>query len=91
MSASAVRHTTAAFDRSHTRCGDAPLLTLIVSAGGMLVGFPPKEKMKHSVMFTPAEFQYYADTFKKSGFRGGLNWYRYVHRPPLPSHFLGCA
>lgn len=48
--------------------------------GGMLVGFPPKEKMKHSVMFTPAEFQYYADTFKKSGFRGGLNWYRNVEK-----------
>lgn len=56
----------------------------------MLVGFPPKEKMKHSVMFTPAEFQYYADTFKKSGFRGGLNWYRYVqyHRTCLGGHDL---
>jgi hypothetical protein len=72
MSASAVRYLTTAAET------DAPLLTFIASAGGMLVGFPPKEKMKHSVMFTPADFQYYADTFKKSGFRGGLNWYRYV-------------
>lgn len=48
--------------------------------GGMLVGYPPKEKIKHSVMFTPDEFHYYVQAFEKSGFRGGLNWYRNVEK-----------
>lgn len=49
-------------------------------AGGLLVGFPPKEDLTLSVMFTPAEFRYYVETFEKSGFRGGLNWYRNVEK-----------
>ncbi|XP_071949409.1 bifunctional epoxide hydrolase 2-like [Antedon mediterranea] len=44
--------------------------------GGFLVGSP--ENVSRSVMLTEEDLQYYVQQFKKSGFRGPLNWYRNV-------------
>uniref|UniRef100_A0A8U7MNS1 AB hydrolase-1 domain-containing protein n=1 Tax=Corvus moneduloides TaxID=1196302 RepID=A0A8U7MNS1_CORMO len=43
-------------------------------AGGLLVGFP--ENPPGSRLLPPAELEYYSQQFRKSGFRGPLNWYR---------------
>ncbi|XP_068867986.1 bifunctional epoxide hydrolase 2 isoform X2 [Aphelocoma coerulescens] len=42
--------------------------------GGLLVGFP--ENPPGSRLLPPAQLEYYARQFRKSGFRGPLNWYR---------------
>ncbi|XP_031959215.1 bifunctional epoxide hydrolase 2 isoform X3 [Corvus moneduloides] len=42
--------------------------------GGLLVGFP--ENPPGSRLLPPAELEYYSQQFRKSGFRGPLNWYR---------------
>ncbi|XP_078603074.1 bifunctional epoxide hydrolase 2-like isoform X1 [Branchiostoma floridae x Branchiostoma japonicum] len=44
--------------------------------GGMLVGFP--EDVPRSVMMKQEEIEYYVQQFRKSGFRGPLNWYRNI-------------
>ncbi|XP_064267573.1 bifunctional epoxide hydrolase 2 isoform X2 [Passer domesticus] len=42
--------------------------------GGLLVGFP--EDPPVSRLLPPAALEYYIRQFRKSGFRGALNWYR---------------
>ncbi|KAI8489369.1 Bifunctional epoxide hydrolase 2 [Branchiostoma belcheri] len=44
--------------------------------GGMLVGFP--DAIPLSQMMKQEEIDYYVQQFRKSGFRGPLNWYRNV-------------
>ncbi|XP_033112128.1 bifunctional epoxide hydrolase 2-like [Anneissia japonica] len=44
--------------------------------GGLLVGSP--DNVARSVMLTEEDLQYYIKQFKKSGFRGPLNWYRNI-------------
>eukprot|EP01116_Phalansterium_solitarium_P013528 TRINITY_DN30912_c0_g1_i2.p1 TRINITY_DN30912_c0_g1~~TRINITY_DN30912_c0_g1_i2.p1 ORF type:complete len:337 (+),score=65.73 TRINITY_DN30912_c0_g1_i2:593-1603(+) len=48
--------------------------------GGMLVGFPKDEDLKRSVMFSSDEFEYFVAAFRRSGFVGGISWYRNVER-----------
>ena len=42
--------------------------------GGLLVGMPADAE--RSVMLTEADLQTFADAYERTGFRGGLNWYR---------------
>ncbi|NWV21955.1 HYES hydrolase, partial [Origma solitaria] len=42
--------------------------------GGLLVGFP--ENPPGSLLLPPPELEYYTRSFRRSGFRGPLNWYR---------------
>ena len=42
--------------------------------GGVLAGYPADAP--RSVMLTQEELDMFVDTFKRTGFRGGLNWYR---------------
>ncbi|KAM5165448.1 bifunctional epoxide hydrolase 2 [Mantella aurantiaca] len=46
--------------------------------GGLFVGLP--EEMPRSKMLSKSDLQYYISQFKKSGFRGPLNWYRNMDR-----------
>ncbi|XP_006884985.1 PREDICTED: bifunctional epoxide hydrolase 2 [Elephantulus edwardii] len=46
--------------------------------GGLLVRFPDEPSL--SSMITEEEIQYYVQQFKKTGFRGPLNWYRNMDR-----------
>ncbi|XP_077008977.1 bifunctional epoxide hydrolase 2 isoform X2 [Tamandua tetradactyla] len=46
--------------------------------GGLLVDSPEKPSL--SKMVTEEEIQFYVQQFKRSGFRGPLNWYRNVDR-----------
>ncbi|KAM6220502.1 bifunctional epoxide hydrolase 2 [Rhynchocyon petersi] len=43
-------------------------------AGGFLVTFPEQPSL--STMLTEEDIQFYVQQFKKTGFRGPLNWYR---------------
>ena len=42
--------------------------------GGLLVGMP--ENAERSVMLTEEDLQVFVDAYERTGFRGGLNWYR---------------
>ena len=42
--------------------------------GGLLAGLPARPA--RSRMLTAGDLQTYADAFRRTGFRGGLNWYR---------------
>lgn len=42
--------------------------------GGWLAGYPADAP--RSVMLTAEELDYFVQTFRRTGFRGGLNWYR---------------
>ena len=42
--------------------------------GGVLAGYP--EDAARSVMLSEEELNVFVETFKRTGFRGGLNWYR---------------
>lgn len=42
--------------------------------GGVLAGYPPDAP--RSVMLTQEELDVFVDAFTRTGFRGGLNWYR---------------
>lgn len=46
--------------------------------GGLFVGLP--EEIPRSKMISESDLQYYIKQFKKSGFRGPLNWYRNMDR-----------
>ncbi|XP_072263306.1 bifunctional epoxide hydrolase 2 [Pyxicephalus adspersus] len=46
--------------------------------GGLFVGLP--EEIPRSKILSEADLQYYIKQFKKSGFRGPLNWYRNMDR-----------
>ena len=42
--------------------------------GGLLVGMP--EDAERSIMLSEADLQTFVDAYERTGFRGGLNWYR---------------
>ena len=42
--------------------------------GGVLAGYPADAA--RSVMLTEEELNVFVETFRRTGFRGGLNWYR---------------
>lgn len=50
----------------------------VCERGGLFVGLP--EEIPRSTMLTETALQYYVQQYRKSGFRGPLNWYRNVHR-----------
>ncbi|RDD36665.1 Bifunctional epoxide hydrolase 2 [Trichoplax sp. H2] len=45
---------------------------------GFLVGFP--EKPRRSVILSEEDLKFYVDQFTRTGFRGGINWYRNLDR-----------
>lgn len=47
------------------------------SGGGLLDRFPDRP---HGKFLTAADFEVYVKAFEKTGFRGGLNWYRNIDR-----------
>ncbi|KAG8538858.1 hypothetical protein GDO81_021946 [Engystomops pustulosus] len=47
-------------------------------AGGLFVGLP--QEVPRSRILSEPELQFYVSQFKKSGFRGPLNWYRNMDR-----------
>jgi soluble epoxide hydrolase/lipid-phosphate phosphatase len=56
---------------------DVVALTKTVTArGGFLVGLP--EEMPRSIMLTQEDLDYFVSEYERTGFRGGLNWYRNV-------------
>uniref|UniRef100_W5NJ40 Bifunctional epoxide hydrolase 2 n=1 Tax=Lepisosteus oculatus TaxID=7918 RepID=W5NJ40_LEPOC len=57
-----------------------PFLTTsnVRQRGGLLVGAP--ENPTRSSSLSEAALQYYVQQYKKSGFRGPLNWYRNIER-----------
>eukprot|EP00898_Chlorokybus_atmophyticus_P006072 jgi/Chlat1/6466/Chrsp45S05976 len=44
--------------------------------GGLLVGLPAKDQIAPTSMMTKEELDYFVSTYARTGFRGGLNWYR---------------
>lgn len=63
--------------------GDAPAATssglgMVPLAGGFVAGRPVPEKLP--VWLTEADVHFYATEFKRTGFAGGLNWYRNIDR-----------
>ncbi|KAM3930264.1 bifunctional epoxide hydrolase 2 [Leptodactylus fuscus] len=50
----------------------------VCERGGLFVGLP--EEIPRSKILSESELQYYVSQFKKSGFRGPLNWYRNMDR-----------
>ncbi len=47
------------------------------SGGGLLDRFPDRP---HGKFLTDADFEVYVKAFERTGFRGGLNWYRNIDR-----------
>lgn len=55
--------------------GDSVGLTATVTQrGGIFVGLP--EDVPRSIMLTQADLDYFVAEYERTGFRGGLNWYR---------------
>jgi pimeloyl-ACP methyl ester carboxylesterase len=52
--------------------------SMVPRTGGFLTRMPDTEKLPP--WLTEADLNYYADEFRQSGFRGGLNWYRNIDR-----------
>ncbi|XP_071999980.1 bifunctional epoxide hydrolase 2 [Engystomops pustulosus] len=50
----------------------------VCERGGLFVGLP--EEVPRSRILSEPELQFYVSQFKKSGFRGPLNWYRNMDR-----------
>ncbi|KAM4042678.1 bifunctional epoxide hydrolase 2 isoform 1-T1 [Anomaloglossus baeobatrachus] len=50
----------------------------VCKRGGLFVGL--QEEIPRSKILSESELQYYVSQFKKSGFRGPLNWYRNMDR-----------
>jgi len=48
--------------------------TTVTARGGLLVGAPTD--IPRSPMLREEELQYFVDEYRRTGFRGGLNWYR---------------
>lgn len=48
----------------------------VTERGGMFVGMP--DDINKSFMLSDSDLDYYVENYKRSGFRGGLNWYRNV-------------
>jgi pimeloyl-ACP methyl ester carboxylesterase len=51
---------------------------MLPRSGGFLTRMPDTQKLLP--WLTEADLNYYADQFRQSGFRGGLNWYRNIDR-----------
>jgi pimeloyl-ACP methyl ester carboxylesterase len=51
---------------------------MVARSGGFLTRMPDTQKLPP--WLTEADLNYYADQFRQSGFRGGLNWYRNIDR-----------
>jgi pimeloyl-ACP methyl ester carboxylesterase len=51
---------------------------MVPRSGGFLTRMPDTEKLP--AWLTDADLSFYADQFRQSGFRGGLNWYRNIDR-----------
>ncbi|XP_012677854.1 bifunctional epoxide hydrolase 2 [Clupea harengus] len=67
------------FSASYEKDKHPPLSTAkVCERGGLFVGLP--EEIPRSSMLTEAALKYYVQQFRKSGFRGPLNWYRNVER-----------
>ncbi|XP_044145429.1 bifunctional epoxide hydrolase 2 [Bufo gargarizans] len=50
----------------------------VCKRGGLFVGLP--EEIPQSKIISKAELEFYVSQFKKTGFRGPLNWYRNMDR-----------
>jgi pimeloyl-ACP methyl ester carboxylesterase len=72
-----------------TPTGGAPTgVGMVPRTGGFLTRMPVAEKLPAWLGETDVDF--YAEQFKRSGFRGGLNWYRNIDRNwELMSPFAG--
>ena len=55
-----------------------PAAHQFVHEGGFLAGADPKRPLPN--WLTAADLAYFAAIYQKSGFRGGLNWYRNIDR-----------
>ncbi|XP_070554463.1 bifunctional epoxide hydrolase 2-like [Ptychodera flava] len=55
---------------------DKPSTANVTARGGILVGLP--EKPECPTLMTQSEIDYYVKQFKKTGFKGPLNWYRNI-------------
>ncbi|XP_030734957.1 bifunctional epoxide hydrolase 2 isoform X1 [Globicephala melas] len=66
--------------RSFFRASDETFLTTnrVCEMGGLFVSTPGEPSL--SRMVTEEDIQFYVQQFKKSGFRGPLNWYRNMER-----------
>uniref|UniRef100_A0A2I3HH71 Epoxide hydrolase 2 n=1 Tax=Nomascus leucogenys TaxID=61853 RepID=A0A2I3HH71_NOMLE len=66
--------------KSLFRASDETVLSMhkVCEAGGLFVRSPKEPSL--SRMVTEEEIQFYVQQFKKSGFRGPLNWYRNMER-----------
>ncbi|XP_065735445.1 bifunctional epoxide hydrolase 2 isoform X3 [Phocoena phocoena] len=66
--------------RSFFRASDETFLTTnrVCEMGGLFVSTPGEPSL--SKMVTEEDIQFYIQQFKKSGFRGPLNWYRNMER-----------
>lgn len=51
---------------------------MVPRSGGFLTRMPDTKVLPG--WLTPADLQFFADQFRASGFRGGLNWYRNIDR-----------
>jgi pimeloyl-ACP methyl ester carboxylesterase len=51
---------------------------MVPRSGGFLTRMPDTQKLP--AWLTEADLNFYADQFRQSGFRGGLNWYRNIDR-----------
>jgi pimeloyl-ACP methyl ester carboxylesterase len=64
--------------------GDAPLDTpafaMVPRVGGLRARGPAPPPASLPAWLTSADIDYYADEFSRTGFRGGLNWYRNIDR-----------
>ena len=50
------------------------LTATVTQRGGIFVGLP--EDVPRSIMLTQADLDYFVTEYERTGFRGGLNWYR---------------
>ena len=69
--------------------GDPSVFALVRMVEGYAPGFDPRPKF-----LTDAEFDVFAETFQRTGFTGGINWYRNFTRnwersTDLPSEISG--
>ena len=74
-------------ERPQTRVG-AGDVGMVPRAGGPLSGRPGPDRLPP--WLTEADLAFYAAEFKRTGFRGGLNWYRNIDRNwELLSPYMG--
>ena len=60
------------------KSGELSPIFRIGKRGGLLAGLP--EDPPPSAILTAEDLNYYVRSFKRTGFRGGLNWYRNIER-----------